>query len=347
MIFGHIQLKDIASWSAIMLLAWLLLIGSYSVGLAVDVIQLKNGDQVSGDILSMEETVLTVDTDYADILKIDWDDVKGLISDEPIWVSFHDGAIIPDEVGIREGDRLIVFRLDPDGPIQLDKIKAINLFELSYRGSFTLGGSVTSGNTDTQAINGSGTLTINKGWHRIILDGRANRGEADGKLTAKNGALNSRWDYFLSKRAYMPVINFSEYDKFQKLTYRTTTVVGAGYDLLDKRANFLTAAAGPTVIYENYSTQAATVIAGLSWLARWELEFLKGDLKLWHHHIGTRDIGRDNAVRVNAVQGISAKIYKDLSVSLEYNVRYNSQPADDRKTTDSTIIFGLTLDIQG
>ena len=347
MIFGHIQPKDIAAWSVITALAWLLAIGSYSFVWAVDVIQLKNGDQVSGDIISMEDTVLAVDTDYADILKIDWDDVKGLISDEPIWVSFHDGADIPDGVGVREGDRLIVFRLEPDGPVPLDRIKTINLFALSYRGSLTFGGSVTSGNTDTQATNGSGTLTINKGWHRIILDGRTNRGKADGKLTAKNAAGNIRWDYFLTQRSYIPVITFSEYDKFQKLTYRNTTIVGAGYDLLDRRRNFLTVAAGPTAIYENYSTQAATVITGLSWLARWELEFLKGDLKVWHHHIGTRDIGRDNAVRINAVQGISVDIYKDLSFSLEYNVRYNSEPADDRKTTDNTIVFGLTLDIQG
>jgi putative salt-induced outer membrane protein YdiY len=112
------------------------------------------------------------------------------------------------------------------------------LFDLSYRGSLTLGGSVTSGNTDTQAINGSGTLTVNKGWHRIILDGRANRGKADGQLTAKNAAGHIRWEYFLSKRAYISVIDFLEYDKFQKLTYRNTTIVGAGYDILDRRRIF-------------------------------------------------------------------------------------------------------------
>jgi len=107
MTFCHIQPKDIVAWSAITTLAWLLAIGSYSVVWAVDVIQLKNGDQVSGDILSMEDRVLIVDTDYAKIIKIDWDDVKGLNSDEPIWVSFHDGAVILDGVGVREGDRLI------------------------------------------------------------------------------------------------------------------------------------------------------------------------------------------------------------------------------------------------
>ena len=82
---------------------------------------------------------------------------------------------------------------------------------------------------------------------------------------------------------------------------------------------------------------------------RWNLEFLGGDLKLWpnHTHTGTRDIGRDNAVRLNAYQGVSIKIYKDLSIRFEYNVRYNSKPVDDRKTTDSTITFGLSLDLLG
>jgi putative salt-induced outer membrane protein YdiY len=341
------QSRKAALWTSLILAGWILLFSSPADVLASDVIQLKNGDRVTGDILSMEDTILTVDTDYADIIKIDWDDVTGLTSDKPLWISFHEGAVIPDDVGVREGDRLILFRLEPDGPVPLDKIKTINLFDLSYRGRVSLGGSVTSGNTDTQSMNASGTLTVVKGWHRFILDGRANRGEADGKLTAKNAAFNARWDYFLSKRSYIPIINFSEYDKFQKLDYRNTTIVGAGYDILDRRVNFLTVAAGPTAIYQNYSTDAATVITGFSWIARWNLEFLKGDLKLWHRHIGTRDIGRDNAVRINAVQGISLEIYKDLSVSFEYNVRYNSEPADDRKKTDSTIVFGLSLDLEG
>jgi len=89
------------------------------------------------------------------------------------------------------------------------------------------------------------------------------------------------------------------------------------------------------------------VIPGFSWQVRWDLEFLGGDLKLWHNHTGTRDIGRENAVRLNAYQGISIKIYKDLSIRFEYNMRYNSRPVDDRKTTDSTVIFGLSLGFLG
>ena len=347
MIYFRVQGRKAAVWQTMLLAVWVLVFGAPAESWAADVIQLKNGDRVSGKILTMEETVLSVDTDYADVIKIDWEDVKGLTSEKPLWVSFHDGAVIPEGVGIRDKDRLIVFRLEPDGPVQLHKIKTINLFELSYNGKFSLGGSLTSGNTDTESGNASGTLIINKGWHRIILDGLATRGKADGQLTAKNASVNTRWDYFFTKRGYSLVNNLSEYDKFQKLSYRNTLILGGGYDILNRKANFLTVAAGPTAIYQNFSTEPTTVIAGFSWLARWSLEFLKGDLKLWHHHIGTRDIGGDDAVRINAVQGISFKIYKDLSISLEYNIRHNSQPADGRKTTDTTIVFGLTLDLLG
>ncbi len=324
----------------------LTLLGTVAISEA-DVVFLKNGDRVSGDLITLEDTVLTIDTDYADLVKIDWDDVAGLTSDSPLWVAFHDGAIIPDDVGIRDGDRLILLGLEPGGPIQLDKIKTIHLFELSYRGNIGLGGSATSGNTSTETINAFGTLTVDKGWHRFILDGRANRGKADGEITAQNAALNTRWDYFLSKRAYIPFINFLEYDKFQNLTLRSTSIIGVGYDILDRRSNFLTLAVGPTVVYQNYTSEASSIIPGFSWQPRWQLEFLGGDLKIWHNHTGTRDFTHDNAVRLNAYQGISIKVYKDLSIRLEYNVRYNSKPVDDRKTTDSTITFGLSLDLLG
>ncbi len=314
---------------------------------AADVVFLKNGDRVSGEILTMEDSVLQVDTDYADLVRIDWEDVAGLTSDKPLWLSFHEDAVIPEGIGIRNGDRLILFRLEPGGPVQLDKIKTINLFELSYRGNLGLGGSATSGNTSTETINASGTLTVNKGWHRFILDGRANRGKADGEITAQNANLNTRWDYFLSKRTYIPFINFLEYDKFQNLSLRSTTIIGAGYDILDHRRNFLTFAAGPTVVYQNFTMEPSTVIPAFSWQTRWHLEFLGGNLKLWHDHTGTRDIGRDNALRMNANQGLSVKIYRDFRIRFEYSLRYNSKPADDRKKMDTTITFGLSLDLSG
>lgn len=334
------------AWWIILLTTFFCIAFSHTV-VKADVIFLKNGDRVSGNIITMEDRVLKVDTEYADVIHINWEDVKGLTSDKPLWLSFHEDAVIPEGIGVRDRGRLILFSLDQDDAVQMDQIKSINLFELAYWGTFSLGGSNTTGNTDTQALNVTGSLTVNKGWHRFILDGRGNRGKAQGELNAQNWSLNSRWDYFLSKRMYVPLINYLEYDKFQNLSLRSTTIIGAGYDILDHRRNFLTVAAGPTVVYQNFTSEPSTVNPAFSWQTRWNLEFLGGDLKVWHDHTGTRDIGGDKAMRINANQGISIKIYKDLSVRFEYNVRYNSKPAEDRKPTDTTITFGLGLDLLG
>jgi hypothetical protein len=57
---------------SLIVVTWFL-VGPVGVS-AADVILLKNGDRVSGDIITMEDTVLTIDMDYADVIKIDWDD---------------------------------------------------------------------------------------------------------------------------------------------------------------------------------------------------------------------------------------------------------------------------------
>ncbi|GJL68581.1 MAG: hypothetical protein NPIRA06_12160 [Nitrospirales bacterium] len=54
-----------------------------------EVVFLQNGDRVSGDLIILEDTVLTFDTDYADIVKIDRDDVAGLTSDSCLWNVFE------------------------------------------------------------------------------------------------------------------------------------------------------------------------------------------------------------------------------------------------------------------
>ena len=67
---------------------------------------------------------------------------------------------------------------------------------------------------------------------------------------------------------------------------------------------------------------------------------------VFHKDQGFRDLGHGSATRVNADQGIRVKIYGNLWVNLEYDLRYNSQPVEARKTTDTNVILGLSYDIK-
>jgi putative salt-induced outer membrane protein YdiY len=316
-------------------------------GLAqADLVMLKNGDPVRGKILAMEDEKLKLDTDFAGVIYIDWDDIERIDSDQPLTLIFHSGADIPEGVGNRDGDRLIVSRIEAGGPIPMSTVKAINPASIYYRGNINLGGNQTTGNSETQAFNLSGNFTLRKDRSRLNLTAKHNRGEAKGQTTAQNASGGFRYDYYLSRQVYVIADQLFESDQFQNLTLRTTSTAGLGYDFFDQKSRSLSLGAGPTCVYQDFSTESATVTPAFTWMLSWYQELRGGDIKLFHKHQGFQDVGTSTAFRLNADQGIRVKVWGDLSLNVEYNIRYNSQPAAGRKELDTTFIFGVSYEFK-
>lgn len=307
-----------------------------------DVVLLKNGDRVSGKILKMESEQLEIDTAFAGKIRVGWGDIQSVRSDRPLALTFFASSSIPDGVGLRDGDRVIVTELDAEGPIRLSDVKAINVSDLYHRGNINLGGNVVSGNSNTQALNAAASYTLRQDRHRLQLDGKMNRGEANGELTAQNGAASGRYDYLLTRQVFLSGGQLLEHDRFQNLAVRSTTTAALGYDFYDRQTRSLSVGAGPSLVYENFTTSPDTVVPSAMWFVRWYQEFRGGDVTLFHHHQGFRDLARDGGFRLNADQGIRVKVYGDLALNFEYDLRFNTKPAPGRKTVDTTAIFGLS-----
>jgi len=316
-------------------------------GLAqADVVMLKNGDPVRGKILEMQDEKLKLDTDFAGVIYVNWDDIERIDSDQPLTLIFHSGADIPEGVGNRDGDRLIVTRIEAEGPIPMSTVKAINPGTIYYRGNISLGGNHTTGNSETQAINLSGNFTLRKDRSRLNLTAKQNRGEAKGQTTAQNASGGFRYDYYLSRQVYLVADQLFESDQLQNLTLRSTSSAGLGYDFFDQKSRSLSLSLGPTCVYQDFSTDSATVTPAFTWMLNWYREFRGGDIKLFHKHQGFQDVGTSSAFRLNADQGIRVKVWGDLSLNVEYNIRYNSKPAADRKELDTTFIFGVSYEFK-
>lgn len=328
----------------ILAILWLLILAP-AVARADEVI-LKNGDAVHGKILGMEDEQLEIDTDFAGKIKIDWEDVQSLTSDHRLFLIFYSEAQIPEGVGIRDGDRLIVTKLEAGGPIRFSDVKAINARALYYRGNLNVGGNSTTGNTETQALNLSGSYTHRQDRHRLLVDGKYNYGTAKGQVVAQNAAGSFSYDYYLKRQLYVKGSQLFEYDLFQNLAMRSTSMAGLGYDLFDRKSHLLTFGAGPAVVYQNFTTEPDTVSPSATWFVRWYREFRGGDVKLFHRHQGFRDFGASTAFRLNADQGIRVKIIGDLSLNLEYDLRFNTEPAPGRKELDQAFIFGVAYEIE-
>ncbi len=311
-----------------------------------DTVLLKNGNSVDGKIIKMEDDSLEFDTDFADIIFIDWEEIAGFESDRPLTLILKSNVVLPEGIGTRDGDRLIVTRIEPNGPLPMTAVKSINPATLWYRGNIALGGNKTTGNSSTQAFNLSESFLLREDRHRLQMYGKFNEGETKGQPTAQNAAGSFRYDYYLSRQIYVISDQLVEHDRFQNLNLRTTSTVGLGYDFIDNKSHSISLGGGPTLVYQDYSTSAATIDPSTTWIFTWYREFRGGDLKLYHKHQGFRDYGRSTAFRLNADQGIRVEVWNDFSLNLEYQIRYNSQPAQGRKDLDTTFIFGVSYDIE-
>jgi len=310
------------------------------------VVVLKNGDRITGHVIKMQDKRLEIDTPSAGIIKIKWEEVQSLTTERPMSIKLYGEADIPENAGEQRLDRLIVNTLGGEGAIPLEDVRAINFAENDYRGYLSAGGNQTSGNTKTQALNISGNLTYRRLEHRYYLDGKYNRAEADGNDTANNAAANIQYDYFLARRVYVGGINFIETDQFQDLTLRNTGSLVLGYDLLDREHHNLTIAAGPAAVYQDFSTDPATITPSSTLMWRYKFMFRGDDVVFFHKFQSFKDMGHGEATRVNADQGFRVKIMDDWWINLEYDFRYNSEPVADKKTVDTNIIFGFSYDLK-
>lgn len=310
------------------------------------VVVLKNGDRITGRIVKMENKRLEIDPSFSDVIKIKWEDVQSITSERPMSIKLYGEVDIPEHVGERKLDRIIVHTLGEDGMIRLEDVRAINLAEQDYRGYVTGGGNQSSGNSETEAINVSANLIYRKLEHRFILDGKYNRGQAGGDDTANNGAFSVKYNYFIATRLYVGAFDLVESDQFQNLSVRNTSGLLLGYDLLDREHHNLTMGAGPASVFQDFTTEPATITPSFSWLLRYEFMMRGDDVVIFHKHQGFKDVGHGSAARINADQGIRVKIAGNWRVNFEYDLRYNSLPVSGRKTTDTNIIFGFSYDIK-
>jgi len=310
------------------------------------VVLLKNGDRITGQIVKMENKRLEVDVSFADIIKIKWQDVQSITSDQPMSVKLYGEADMPENAGERKLDRFIVYTLGEDGAIRLEDVRAINFAENDYRGYLSAGGNQTSGNTQTEALNVSGNLTYRRLEHRYILDGKYNRAQADGADTANTAAVNGKYNYFLTRRVFVGVFDLVETDQFKNLSLRNTGGLVLGYDILDREHHNLTIAVGPAAVYQDFTTDPATVAPSASGTLRYEFMFRGDDVVFFHKSQAFKDLGHGSATRVNADEGIRVKIFQNWRVNFEYDIRYNSLPVEGRKTVDTNIIFGFSYDFK-
>lgn len=144
--------------------------------------------------------------------------------------------------------------------------------EPGWRGSFDLGLTVTTGNSETSNFS-LGARTVNRGErHRWLFAGSYLRASTDGQETANKGELSVQFDYFPGQRFFFFARAAGSFNEPAGLDVRLAPGVGAGYQLAGAPGAELAVEGGATWIRDAFVDGSSTqsVFLALGQTFRWE-----------------------------------------------------------------------------
>ncbi|HVM97498.1 MAG TPA: DUF481 domain-containing protein [Candidatus Acidoferrales bacterium] len=308
-------------------------VGLLAVGAASaqDSVKLKNGDVVSGSLVAYDGTALVMKTPYNKALNVDWGEVVGVDTQQPMRVVLKSGEVIEGRLVSKDGGVYI------DGPgghaVQPADIETIGVPEVAWSGlaGVTILGA--TGNTRSLALGAKTEVQRLTKVDRFTVSGRADYQEIDKKSSVQTAFGRIRLEHQLTDAWFVGVFDEIEHDFFKNIRYRNRIGVGPGYRFINTPTMLLSAMVGIAYTYTDYRNQkdegAPSAVGNQEF--RWKLSDSQTMYELFDIY-PSLEHGSDFTFRGEA--GFRQTITDGIVLDLGFVDDYNHEPAPGSKTND-------------
>lgn len=328
------------------LLALIISFAIASISLADEVV-LKNGDRLTGKVVSMKDGKLVFNTSYAGDISIDWADVKSLDTESQAALLLSNGTLIKGSLKPAENGRVVIDTSSSLGtpPLDLAEVSAINPEhlpgEVKLKGRANAAVAIRSGNTDTSTYNLSGEIQARTEKNRYTLGGEYNREEDDDETTVNNWLAYAKYDHFLTEKLYGYVNTVFEKDKMADLNLRSSLGLGLGYQVWESDKTNLSLEAGLSYVDEDYDVGEDSDYAAFRWSVDFDHYIWDDFLQFFHFHEGTIGLENTEDITIRSRTGLRMPLKHGFTATAQYNWDWDNTPAPGNDSADEAFIFGL------
>jgi putative salt-induced outer membrane protein YdiY/small nuclear ribonucleoprotein (snRNP)-like protein len=235
---------------------------------AADQVTLKNGDRISGDVVSFTNNELVLNSPILGNLKIPWAQITGWEGTQPAQITLQNGQELTGTLERFDEDGWVVRPPDAEEPVRLSgsEVRAMGTPKSErdlWSGKVSAGMTLQTGNTDSFGFNFRGRLSRRTEYNRLTFEGAYERTNEQGVLTTDKGHLSGRYDHNLTDRLFLFGLVTLQTDQLQQLDFRHTETVGPGYFFIKNERTELSGEAGLSHVQEFFSDGSSdTAVAG-------------------------------------------------------------------------------------
>lgn len=308
-----------------------------------DVILLKNGDRITGDISSFWDDEVTIEPEYSDEFQVDADAIADIQTDDLVEIEFYIG----DDANLQ------LLGVTPEGQIEVadesgnhrlvnyTNIRRINEVteHFDWESRVDYNHTVSKGNTNSEAGTVNASLGFNFDDHRHQFDLQMIREEVNNEDTKNNDTLNYTYNWVFDDPWFMAANATYKQDVIALIDSQVSSSLGLGYDIWDSPHRTFNIQAGPG--YQSETVDGDTNQSSLiDWRLRFSYKLLAGDLELYHNHRLYKNFqGRENTV-FTSVTGLRFDVTDDIYLNVELDYDSDSNPAANTEPADTTFVVG-------
>lgn len=341
----------------------LLIVGCCCPLLLADQVTLKNGDRLSGSIISSDAKTLTLKSEYAGAVQITWDAITDITSTQSLYLGSKGGQTIVGPVTTSEGKFLVatkesgtvtvpkedivsVRNKDEEAAYDaaIERLRHPSLADL-WAGTLDSGLALVRGNSESTTANFGLNAVRATTRDKITLYTTSvfARSAVNGKTatTAQNVSGGIRYDLNLGDRSFafgtLDLFN----DRFQDLDLRTVLGAGGGYHAAKNDKTTLDLMAGGAFNREFFTTfnrSSAEVLLGET-LTRKLLAGTSFNETLFFYP----NLSETGEFRGTLNAGLVTKLSRLLSWQLTFADYYLSNPVPGKKTNDLLVTTGIRV----
>jgi putative salt-induced outer membrane protein YdiY len=322
---------------------------------APDVVTLKNGSVIYGEVIEMMGGILQIKTPASpdNLLKVNWSDVSKLSVNHPVPFHLKEGSVIMGTATAGANGMLNVQAEPLKGTMEvpMDSVASMNPVvqpPVIYSGSIVGAYSQTTGNSHLRNASLLGDFVARSQQLRLTINGRYVYGENDNTLVARNARGTIKLDFFITQRFYWFASAYFENDRFQDLKMRTALASGPGYQFIErgdfsgilKDMTFYTEA-GVAYFNEDFrlADDKSSIRARVS--MKWNWPLWDDRVTLYHYNEIFPSLQNTSDFFLTMDNGIRFKIWDGFASGFQVTTRYNNNPA--RGTGDTDNLYLATL----
>jgi len=316
-------------------------------GSTLDEIKLSNGSLLLGQVLSAQDGIVEVKTDFAGLLKIKLDQVLSMSTSPVRALKLKDGSVKRNLAVKVEQQQLLLEESATTDHYPLHQLVSINPqpWELGEgvlpSGKASFAWATERGNSDTDKLD----VLVDSSWRRLrdryTLRATGELDSNNGERSAENWKVLGKYDHFIADNRYWGTNLSVESNEFTDLNLRTYLGPYYGLQWFDRNLLSLSTEFGLAYVDEEFIDADDQQSSAANWSLDATSNYLGGSSRLYLNQVGILSLDGSGDVIVNTRMGLAFPLLGQVEASAELLLEYDSGALDAVKELDQTYNFRI------